>query len=148
MWVGYVTFGFISDRFGRKKSYVAYLLSAAVLLAVYVTVRDPTLLLILGPCVAFAATGYFSGFGAVTAEVYPTSIRATAQGFTYNIGRARERRGALPGRHARRHARLRRRAARVFGRVHRGGGVLDTGSRRLAAGYLLRRAALLACRPC
>jgi MFS family permease len=87
MWVGYVTFGVISDRIGRKAAYVMYLLSAAVLLAVYVTVRNPTLLLVLGPCVAFAATGYFSGFGAVTAEIYPTSIRATAQGFTYNTGR-------------------------------------------------------------
>ena len=87
MWVGYVTYGVISDRIGRKTTYVIYLLTAAVLLAVYVTVRNPTLLLMLGPCVAFAATGYFSGFGAVTAEIYPTSIRATAQGFTYNIGR-------------------------------------------------------------
>jgi MFS family permease len=87
MWVGYVTFGFISDRVGRRRAYVAYLLSAAVLLAIYVTVRNPALLLVLGPCVAFAATGYFSGFGAVTAEIYPTSVRATAQGFTYNIGR-------------------------------------------------------------
>ena len=87
MWVGYVTFGFISDRIGRKRTYVTYLLSAAVLLAVYVSVRVPTVLLILGPFVAFAATGYFSGFGAVTAEIYPTSVRATAQGFTYNVGR-------------------------------------------------------------
>jgi MFS family permease len=87
MWVGYVTFGFISDTIGRKKAYVMYLLTASVLLAVYVSVRNPTLLMLLGPCVAFAATGYFSGFGAVTAEIYPTSIRATAQGFTYNIGR-------------------------------------------------------------
>jgi MFS family permease len=87
MWVGYVTYGVISDRIGRKTAYVMYLLTAAVLLAVYVTVRNPALLLVLGPCVAFAATGYFSGFGAVTAEIYPTSIRATAQGFTYNIGR-------------------------------------------------------------
>jgi MFS family permease len=37
--------------------------------------------------VAFFGTGYFTGFGAVTAEIYPTNIRATAQGFTYNIGR-------------------------------------------------------------
>ena len=87
MWFGYVTFGFVSDRFGRKRTYVTYLLSAAVLLATYVSVRIPLALLVLGPFVAFAATGYFSGFGAVTAEVYPTSVRATAQGFTYNIGR-------------------------------------------------------------
>jgi MFS family permease len=87
MWVGYVTYGFVSDRIGRKTSYVAYLLSAAVLLAVYVSVRHPAALLVLGPLVAFAATGYFSGFGAVTAEIYPTAVRATAQGFTYNVGR-------------------------------------------------------------
>jgi MFS family permease len=87
MWVGYLTYGFVSDRIGRKTSYVAYLLSAAVLLAVYVSIRQAVLLLALGPLVAFAATGYFSGFGAVTAEIYPTSVRATAQGFTYNIGR-------------------------------------------------------------
>lgn len=87
MWLGYVTFGFISDRFGRKRTYVAYLLAAAVLLGAYVSIRTAALLLVLGPFVAFAATGYFSGFGAVTAEIYPTSIRATAQGFTYNIGR-------------------------------------------------------------
>ena len=43
--------------------------------------------MLLGPLVAFFATGYFSGFGAVTAEVYPTEIRASAQGFTYNMGR-------------------------------------------------------------
>ena len=87
MWFGYVTFGFISDRVGRKRTYVGYLVSAAVLLFIYVSIRNPTALLILGPFVAFVATGYFSGFGAVTAEIYPTAIRATAQGFTYNIGR-------------------------------------------------------------
>jgi hypothetical protein len=58
-----------------------------VLLFIYVSVRTPIVLLLLGPLVAFFATGYYSGFGAVTAEVYPTAIRATAQGFTYNVGR-------------------------------------------------------------
>jgi MFS family permease len=87
MWLGYVTFGFMSDRFGRKPTYVAYLLLAAVLIFAYVSIRAPLVLLALGPFVAFFATGYFSGFGAVTAEIFPTSIRGTAQGFTYNIGR-------------------------------------------------------------
>jgi MFS family permease len=87
MWFGYVTFGFVSDTVGRTRTYVAYLLAAAALLAIYVTVRVPPVLFFLGPFVAFAGTGYFSGFGAVTAEIYPTTIRATAQGVTYNIGR-------------------------------------------------------------
>jgi len=87
MWFGYVTFGFVSDAFGRRRSYVVYTLTAAVLILIYVSVKAPLALLLLGPFVAFFATGYFSGFGAVTAELYPTDIRATAQAFTYNIGR-------------------------------------------------------------
>jgi MFS family permease len=87
MWVGYVTFGYISDAFGRKPTYIVYLVMAATLLAVFLSTKNATLLLALGPFVAFFATGYFSGFGAVTAEIYPTAIRATAQGFTYNLGR-------------------------------------------------------------
>jgi MFS family permease len=87
MWFGYVTFGFIADAIGRKRAYVIYTVAAAALILIYVSVRIPVALLLLGPFVAFFATGYFSGFGAVTAEIYPTDIRATAQGFTYNIGR-------------------------------------------------------------
>jgi len=87
MWFGYASFGFLSDRFGRRRTYVTYLLVAAVLVPLYGATRDPTTLLLLGPFVAFFGTGYFSGFGAVTAEIFPTAVRATAQGVTYNVGR-------------------------------------------------------------
>jgi MFS family permease len=87
MWFGYVTFGFIADAIGRRRAYVTYILAASVLLPTYGLLRNPPVLLALGPFVAFFGTGYFSGFGALTAEIYPTSIRATAQGFTYNLGR-------------------------------------------------------------
>ncbi len=86
-WLGYVTFGFISDAVGRKQTYLCYLLMAAVLVFIYTSVREPLVLLALGPVTAFFATGHFSGFGAVSAELYPTAIRARAQGLTYNIGR-------------------------------------------------------------
>jgi MFS family permease len=87
MWFGYVTFGYVSDVIGRKRAYIGYLVTAGVLIAIYASLRSPVALLLLGPFVAFFATGYFSGFGAVTAEIYPTEMRATAQGFTYNLGR-------------------------------------------------------------
>jgi MFS family permease len=87
MWFGYISFGFISDAIGRRPTYVAYLLMAAVLLLLYASTRSALVLLLLGPCVAFFGTGYFSGFGAVTAELYPTRIRASGQGLTYNVGR-------------------------------------------------------------
>jgi MFS family permease len=87
MWLGYVTFGFVSDALGRKPTYIAYLLAASGLMWTYAFTRDPATLLLLGPFVAFFGTGYFSGFGAITAELYPTAVRATAQGVTYNVGR-------------------------------------------------------------
>jgi MFS family permease len=86
-WLGYVSFGFITEQVGRKRAYVSFLITASVLLPIYGFVRNPMVLLALGPLVAFFGTGYFSGFGPLTAEVYPTTIRATAQGFTYNAGR-------------------------------------------------------------
>jgi MFS family permease len=87
MWLGYVSFGYIADAFGRKRTYIAYLLVAAALVPMYGATRNPAVLLLLGPLVAFFGTGYFSGFGAVSAEIFPTRIRATAQGLTYNLGR-------------------------------------------------------------
>lgn len=87
MWFGYVSFGYLASAFGRKRMYTSFLLAAAGCVALFANLRSPRTLLLLGPCLAFAATGYFSGFAAVTGETYPTSIRSTAQGFTYNLGR-------------------------------------------------------------
>ncbi|HLV94022.1 MAG TPA: MFS transporter [Candidatus Acidoferrales bacterium] len=86
-WLGFVIFGFAADAFGRRKSYVAYLLIAAVLVPIYALAHAPMLLLILGPLVAFFGTGYFSGFAAIASELFPTEIRATAMGTSYNFGR-------------------------------------------------------------
>jgi MFS family permease len=87
MWLGYVTFGFVSDAVGRRPTYISYLLIAAVLVWYYGFAREPWILLVLGPFVAFFGTGFFSGFGAVASEIFPTAIRATALGVTYNSGR-------------------------------------------------------------
>lgn len=87
MWFGYVSFGFIADAIGRKRTYVIFVATAAVLLPLYGVLREPVALLFLGPLVAFFGTGYYSGFGAVIAELYPTAVRATAAGVCYNVGR-------------------------------------------------------------
>jgi MFS family permease len=87
MWFGYVTFGFVADAIGRKRAYAIYILAASLLLPLYGYMRSPLVLLALGPFIAFFGTGHYSGFGPMTAEIYPTPIRATAQGFTYNAGR-------------------------------------------------------------
>ncbi len=86
---GYTLFGFLSDRFGRKAVFVAFLIAAAALVPLYGNFgRNETALLLLGPLLGFFGHGYFSVFGAMLAELFPTRLRGTAQGFTYNAGRA------------------------------------------------------------
>jgi len=85
--LGYISFGWVADAFGRRRSFLVYLLTAAVLVLGFGQTHNPLVLAFLGPLTTFFGTGFFSGFGAVTAEFYPTAIRATAQGFTYNLGR-------------------------------------------------------------
>ncbi|HVA18221.1 MAG TPA: MFS transporter [Candidatus Dormibacteraeota bacterium] len=86
-WLGYVLFGFAADAFGRRRTYFTYLIVAAILAPIYGLVRSPLWLLALGPLVAFFGTGFFSGFGAIASELFPTEIRATAMGLSYNVGR-------------------------------------------------------------
>ena len=79
-WLGYVSYGVISDRIGRKKTYVIYLLAAAVVLPLYAMTRTPVVLLALGPAVGFFGTGVFSGFGAVVSEIFPTTSGRSTRG--------------------------------------------------------------------
>ncbi len=86
---GYIAFGFIADKLGRKPAFMLFVLAAAVIVPVYgFSARSPMTLLILGPFVGFFGHGYFSLFGAMLAELFPSSIRGLAQGMCYNLGRA------------------------------------------------------------
>jgi MFS family permease len=90
--IGMVIFGPLADRFGRRPAFTLYgLLTMAGLLA----------LAFLGPkmleervwfWVAIGAVGFGSGctagFGALLAELFPTSIRNTAMGTVYNVSRS------------------------------------------------------------
>ncbi len=85
--LGYVIFGYLADRFSRKYTYIGYLLIAALLVPLFAFVRSPAALLLIGPLVGFFGTGYFSGFSVIASELFPTSLRGSAMGFVYNIGR-------------------------------------------------------------
>jgi len=93
-WCGYVSFGFLSDRFGRRISFAAYVVIVATLVPIYGTVplwagtHQELWLQLLAPPIGFFGTGFFSLFGSMLAELYPTSVRGAGQGFTYNVGRA------------------------------------------------------------
>jgi MFS family permease len=84
---GYVAFGWLADKLGRRPAFLIYVIGAALLTPVYGASRNEQTLLWLGPAIGFLGTGFFSLFGAMLAELYPTAVRGSAQGFVYNIGR-------------------------------------------------------------
>jgi MFS family permease len=85
---GYVSFGWVADYLGRRKACIIYSLMAALLIPLYAEARSPVPLMVLGTVVALCGTGVFSGSGIMGSEIFPTSLRARALGFTYNGARA------------------------------------------------------------
>src|ERR1700691_4950862 len=88
MFPGYASFGWVADHLGRRKSFLVYSLTASLLIPLYASARSPVVLTVLGTLVAFFGTGIFSGSGIMGSEIFPTSVRARALGFTYNGARA------------------------------------------------------------
>jgi len=87
--IGYTSFGMLADRFGRRPMLLLFVLASAVLVPLYgAAARSATVLLAIGPLVGLFGHGYFSVFGAMLAELFPTHVRGVAQGLCYNSGRA------------------------------------------------------------
>ena len=85
---GYLTFGFIADRLGRRRTFILFMVAAALLVPIYGQMaRSPLVLMLLGPVLGYFGHGYFSMFGGFIAELFPTAVRGTGQGTTYNVGR-------------------------------------------------------------
>ncbi|HKN96315.1 MAG TPA: MFS transporter [Pseudonocardiaceae bacterium] len=88
--VGYVTGGYLTDLLGRRRTFALFAILSAALIIGYTRIPDGagTTVLLLGFPLGFSSSAIFSGFGAFLAELYPTALRGTGQGFTYNFGRA------------------------------------------------------------
>jgi MFS family permease len=85
---GYLSFGFFADSFGRRPSFLMFVLGAAACVPVYaLNATSSVVLLVVGPLLGFFGHGYFSVFGAMLSELFPSTVRAFAQGLCYNAGR-------------------------------------------------------------
>ncbi len=89
--IGYASFGFIADKFGRRPAYTIYsFIMAAGLLMItifwWVISQQQYFILIFMFLVGFG-TGMFGGYGPLFSELFPTKIRNTAMGTAFNFAR-------------------------------------------------------------
>ena len=84
---GYLLFGSLADRFGRKRTFVTYLAAAAMSIPFLAAARQPGWILVFAAVAAFFGTGFFTGSGIIGSEIFPTESRATALGISYNVAR-------------------------------------------------------------
>lgn len=87
--VGYVGFGWLADWLGRRAAVRWFVLGAALAVPAFAFgAPHGAAAFWLGPLIGCFGHGPFSVFGSLLAELFPTPIRGTAQGFCYNAGRA------------------------------------------------------------
>lgn len=89
--LGYLTFGLVADRLGRRPAFSIYsvIMSAGLIMITLlweVVAVYPTIILSFMFLVGFG-TGMFSGYGPLFAELFPTAIRNTAMGSAFNMAR-------------------------------------------------------------
>ena len=86
--IGYASFGFLADAFGRKPVTVVYIVLAWVLTPVlFLWTQDLTLLLAFACLNAIFSNGQYSWMPVWLPELYPTRMRATAMAFAFNAPR-------------------------------------------------------------
>ncbi|OXH92074.1 MFS transporter [Burkholderia multivorans] len=78
----------ISDRIGRKPTFVIYQLGSVATVIAYAQLSNPTAMLWAGALMGMFVNGMVGGYGTLMSEGYPTAARATAQNVLWNIGRA------------------------------------------------------------
>jgi MFS family permease len=89
--LGYLSFGYVADRFGRRPAYSVYSVIMALGLVMITLLWEsiviyPAIILSCMFLVGFG-TGMFSGYGPLFAELFPTDIRNTAMGSAFNLAR-------------------------------------------------------------
>jgi len=86
--VGYLVSAWLSDALGRKRTLVLYAVCSllAVVAYTYAPISNSGMLL-LGFPLGFFASGVFSPIGAFFTELFPSRVRGSGQGFSYNVGR-------------------------------------------------------------
>jgi MFS family permease len=85
---GYLSFGPLADRFGRRAAFLIYFIGGVILFPVtFLLMTTVAQVFVLLPLVGFFTLGVTSGFPIYLPELFPTRVRTTGVGFCYNLGR-------------------------------------------------------------
>jgi MFS family permease len=85
--IGFILFGLIADRFGRKPPAYVALIASTLGVLIFVNIRSADLLLWYAPFYAFFTYPIFGLYGGYLSELFPTEVRGTAVTGIYNFGR-------------------------------------------------------------
>ena len=86
--VGYASFGFFADRFGRKPVTMVFFSMALLLTPVlFLWTQDLSLLLAVAAINGFFSLGQYSWMPVWLPELFPTRMRATGMAFVFNAPR-------------------------------------------------------------
>ena len=86
--IGCLCFPYVADRWGRKRALFGYFFGALCFVpTTFLLAENFTQALLVSPMMGFFAAGVFTGFAINFPELFPTAVRATAQGFCYNFAR-------------------------------------------------------------
>jgi len=85
---GYLGFGPLADRLGRRAAFFCFFTGGVILFPVtFLMATGITRIFVLLPLVGFFTLGITSGFPIYLPELFPTRVRTTGVGFCYNLGR-------------------------------------------------------------
>ena len=84
---GYLVSAWLTDIIGRRRGFMLFAACAMVLILLYTRMPVAGGMFLIGFPLGFFILGIFSGMGACLAELYPSAVRGSGQGFTYSLGR-------------------------------------------------------------
>jgi MFS family permease len=84
---GYLVSAWLTDVIGRRRGFILFAAGAMLLILLYTRLPVAGGMFLIGFPRGFFILGIFSGMGACLAELYPSAVRGSGQGFTYSVGR-------------------------------------------------------------